>query len=52
MANQEHLDIVKQGVEVWNQWREENPDVRPDLSDARTARCESPQGESRLGVPA
>jgi hypothetical protein len=21
MASQEHLDILKQGVEVWNQWR-------------------------------
>jgi hypothetical protein len=20
MANQEHLEILKQGVEVWNQW--------------------------------
>jgi hypothetical protein len=32
MANEEHLEILKQGVEVWNRWREENPDVRPDLS--------------------
>src|SRR5713101_5093941 len=32
MANQEHLDILKQGVEVWNQWRERNPLTRPDLS--------------------
>jgi uncharacterized protein YjbI with pentapeptide repeats len=31
MANQEHLDILKQGVEVWNRWREINPGVRPDL---------------------
>jgi len=34
MANEEHLDILKQGVEVWNQWRKENPGVRPDLSGA------------------
>lgn len=34
MANEEHLAILKQGVEVWNEWREENPDVRPDLSQA------------------
>jgi hypothetical protein len=32
MANQEHLDILKQGVEVWNQWRKEHRDVHPDLS--------------------
>jgi hypothetical protein len=25
MANQKHLDILKQGVEVWNQWRKEHP---------------------------
>jgi uncharacterized protein YjbI with pentapeptide repeats len=31
MANQEHLSILKQGVEVWNQWRKEHPDIQPDL---------------------
>jgi len=31
MANQEHLDILMQGVEVWNQWREENSEIKPDL---------------------
>lgn len=34
MANQEHLDILKQGVKVWNQWREAHPDIQPDLSEA------------------
>ncbi|MDM3861942.1 MAG: pentapeptide repeat-containing protein [Aphanizomenon gracile PMC644.10] len=40
MANPEHLAILKQGVEVWNNWRdnwrEENPDwvLTPDLSEA------------------
>jgi uncharacterized protein YjbI with pentapeptide repeats len=28
MANQEHLDILKQGVEIWNQWRNEHPRIR------------------------
>ncbi len=32
MANQEHVKIIRQGVEVWNQWREENLFVVPDLS--------------------
>ncbi|MBD1932089.1 MULTISPECIES: pentapeptide repeat-containing protein [Cyanophyceae] len=31
MANEEHLEILKQGVEVWNRWRKENPNVSPDL---------------------
>ena len=30
MANEEHLKILKQGVEQWNKWRLEN-DIRPDL---------------------
>lgn len=34
MANHEHLEILKQGAEVWNQWRKENPYERPDLSRA------------------
>ncbi len=34
MANEEHLRILKQGVEVWNAWREHNKIERPDLSDA------------------
>ncbi len=32
MANPEHLEILKQGVETWNQWRRDNPVVRPDLT--------------------
>jgi uncharacterized protein YjbI with pentapeptide repeats len=32
MANPEHLAILKQGVEVWNKWRDENQYVRPNLS--------------------
>ncbi|MDQ2884688.1 MAG: pentapeptide repeat-containing protein [Chloroflexota bacterium] len=34
MANPEHVELLKQGVEVWNKWRKENPDVQPDLSNA------------------
>ncbi|MCF8032660.1 MAG: toll/interleukin-1 receptor domain-containing protein [Desulfarculaceae bacterium] len=35
MANRKHLEILKQGVEVWNKWRKENPKIRPDLIEAR-----------------
>ena len=41
MANKEHLAILKQvvgAVEAWNQWREKNPDKRPDLSEATLSR--------------
>lgn len=34
MANPEHLEILKQGVDIWNKWREENPNTIPDLKEA------------------
>ena len=33
MANQEHLNILRQGMKAWKQWREEHPEIRPDLRD-------------------
>lgn len=39
MANKEHLKLLKQGTEVWNQWREEHPDIRPDLGGANLAQA-------------
>jgi uncharacterized protein YjbI with pentapeptide repeats len=32
MANQEQLDILKQGGDIWNAWRNEHPDEYIDLS--------------------
>jgi uncharacterized protein YjbI with pentapeptide repeats len=32
MANQEHLVILKQGVDNWNKWRRENVEIQIDLS--------------------
>jgi uncharacterized protein YjbI with pentapeptide repeats len=34
MANPEHLEVLKRGVEEWNQWRIDNPELRPDLGRA------------------
>jgi TIR domain/Pentapeptide repeats (8 copies) len=34
MANEEHLKILKQDVQIWNDWRIENPTILPDLSQA------------------
>jgi uncharacterized protein YjbI with pentapeptide repeats len=31
MPNQLHIDILMQGVDVWNHWRKDKPDLRPDL---------------------
>jgi uncharacterized protein YjbI with pentapeptide repeats len=34
MANDEHVALLKQGVDAWNRWRDENSEVRPDLTEA------------------
>jgi len=34
MANPKHLEILQQGVEVWNTWRIRHPEIVPDLIDA------------------
>jgi hypothetical protein len=39
MANDEHVAMLKKGVKAWNAWREENPDLGPDLSEANLSRA-------------
>jgi uncharacterized protein YjbI with pentapeptide repeats len=39
MANPEHLRILRQGVEKWNKWRRENPNVHPDFGEAGLRRA-------------
>lgn len=34
MADEEQLKVIKQGVDFWNQWRNKNPEVSVDLSQA------------------
>src|ERR1700679_1025136 len=34
MANPEHVARLKEGVDAWNRWLHENPEIRPDLTDA------------------
>jgi len=35
MANEEQLAILRQGVDVWNKWREKNPTLRVELISAK-----------------
>jgi hypothetical protein len=39
VSNKEHLRILHQGVSVWNDWRQKNPEVHPDLSEANLFRA-------------
>jgi len=39
MANDEQVAILKKGVDAWKQWREKNPQLRPDLSWANLQRA-------------
>ena len=50
MANQEHVDILMQGVEVWNAWRKEHPGEEPDLSHANLRECQD-RMESTISGP-
>jgi hypothetical protein len=34
VANDDHVALLKQGVAAWNAWRDENPEIRPDLRGA------------------
>lgn len=33
MGNAEHVKLLKQGTSVWNMWRTENPEIKPDLAN-------------------
>ncbi len=33
MANPEHLAKLKKGVEAWNKWRKDNPEIKRDLTE-------------------
>lgn len=47
MANSEHVKILSDGVEVWNQWRADSPDIRADLRKADLRDIELPGADLR-----
>ncbi|PZO47510.1 MAG: hypothetical protein DCF15_18940 [Phormidesmis priestleyi] len=34
VANKQHLALLKQGIAIWNDWRQKNPKIQPDLTQA------------------
>ena len=39
MANLEHLQILKQGVEAWNVWRRQHREIAPNLTSANLSKA-------------
>lgn len=39
MAFEKHVRLLRQGADVWNKWRQENPRIQPDLIGARLESC-------------
>jgi uncharacterized protein YjbI with pentapeptide repeats len=53
MANEEHLALLAEGVEAWNNWRNASPKVAPDLSGADLSGTDlrgANMGEARLSL--
>ena len=47
MANEAHLAILKQGVEAWNRWRKDNPNVEPDIRGAYLCKAKLKEADLR-----
>lgn len=40
MANAKHLELLRQGIDAWNAWKEKEYSVKPDLSGAEMGRAQ------------
>ncbi|MBT5469573.1 MAG: pentapeptide repeat-containing protein [Nitrospina sp.] len=40
MPIEEHVNKIKEGVNAWNLWRDQNPEIVPDLSKADIRGCQ------------
>ena len=52
MADPEHIRILEQGVGVWNRWRQENPDIRPNPQESGSSGKRPPNHEFQRYEPA
>jgi uncharacterized protein YjbI with pentapeptide repeats len=39
MANDDHVAMLRKGVDAWNTWRDKNLNIRPDLSGVDLSRA-------------
>src|SRR5262245_55785576 len=49
MANDEHVAMLMKAVDAWNEWRDENPDIRLDLGAANLRAANLNGGGPRPG---
>ncbi len=47
MANQEHLNLLRQGTDVWNTWLEQYREIRPDFRGADLREADLTQADLR-----
>jgi uncharacterized protein YjbI with pentapeptide repeats len=47
MANDDHTAQLMRGVPAWNAWRDENPDIRPDLNGADLSQANLSEADLR-----
>ena len=40
MADQQHLNLLLRGVDGWNDWRTDHPNIYPDLGEAQLSRAD------------
>lgn len=40
IPNNQHQEMLRSGVEIWNRWREDNPNIRPKLGYTRLRRID------------
>ena len=50
MANEEHLKLLREGVDVWNAWRAKEPLIQPNLYDADLSGAKPPRGVALFGA--
>ncbi len=50
MANNNHLALLKKSVNAWNEWRKKNPDIQPDLREAKLSAADPYSGADLSGA--
>ena len=50
MANDEHLDILKQGSKVWNRWRKDHAEIGPQANRPKVGKGPDFSGANLRGV--